>query len=221
MAATRVCLALLFGLGVLAPKLAVAQRTAVRDYYRGYPRTTHASTARESYSYGRAAEIWAKGWQDLLTSKAWINEQEAYGMYLANRGLATRTYFENRALNRMYRRMERGPRPTRAQIERMAKMGRAKQLSPSELDPATGTITWPMVLAELEFSKNRQQIESFFKQRTQPDFRPNLAAHQRVLNAIGQMRTKLRNHVYHVDPGQYVVARKFLDSLTEEVRRKE
>ena len=103
----------------------------------------------------------------------------------------------------------------------MAKMGRAKQLSPSELDPATGTITWPMVLAELEFSKNRQQIESFFKQRSQPDFRPNLAAYQRVLSGIGQMRTKLKDLVYHVDPGQYVVARKFLDSLTEEVRRKE
>ena len=214
----RMFLVLSFAAICLEPNIAVAQRVYARETYRFYPPVARAATARESFSYGRAAEIWASGKYNLLTSKAWINAQEAYTKYLENRRLATRTYFENRALNRMYRRQERGPHPTRAQIERMAKAGVPQRPTPEQLDPGKGNITWPRVLSKPGFSLDSQRIEAFFRQRSHPNRQPSTAEYHNAISAIGQMRLALRRQIYDLDPAEYIAARKFLDALAYEMR---
>ena len=258
MSATRILFALLFALGVLAPKPAVAQRFSYGgndgDYsYHLGPRTTYrvGHNTRVGHDIGHADIHIPYGPADLIraTSDAWIKEQEAYAKSIENRQKAARTYWEMRKEYREHDREERCAyfnsikdrakreleyekfrrdvlpelrHVRRAHLERLAKFGAPRRLSPSELDTVTGRINWPQALKEeREFSRYRLQIESFFKQRSQPNFRPSFAADQDVLMALGQMRAKLKSQVRDLDPGEYIVARKFLDSLTQEVRRRE
>jgi hypothetical protein len=239
MSAHRALPVLLFALGALGSEVAVGQRA----HYNADPRVTYHVYARDSYGYGRAAMITA-------TSNAWIAQQEAYAKAIENRQKFARAYWEmqqeyrkqdrekkwsyvnavkdrlerERELETLRSEMRSKSQPVSpAHVERVAAAQPPRQLSPSEVDPVTGVITWPRALKGADFSRSRLPIERFFRERSQASFgfKPTIGATQGVLNAIAEMGAKLRGRVSHTDPGEYVAARRFLDCLTSEIRRAE
>lgn len=76
------------------------------------------STPYQNNQYGNASVMNSQGNLVLKQSEANINNQTAYGMALDNRTKYTRTYFENRQLNRFYRDLEEWQKQERVQLKK-------------------------------------------------------------------------------------------------------
>ena len=76
------------------------------------------ATAYSAGQYGNSSYMNSEGNRVLNQSMANMNNQAAYSMYLDNRLKQTRTFFDNRQLNRYYRDLEEWQRQERTQLKR-------------------------------------------------------------------------------------------------------
>jgi hypothetical protein len=181
------------------------------DYQNGY----HATTAAEGFFRGIADGIRSLGLARLLSSEAMINEQEAYRRGLENARASVNTYFDNRQVNRERRALERGPRPSAEDYARYARMGKPRLLSPSELDPLTGDVEWPILLRMEEFDSQRLALDQVFS-RWATSGTLSYDDFFRVRQITANMLDDLRGRIRVLPPSQYVVAMRFLESMSFE-----
>jgi hypothetical protein len=160
--------------------------------------------------------IQSAGTANLNNSAAAINYTQARSMELDNRLKSTNTYFEMRAANKAYREAERGPRPTAADLARYAKLGAPQPLSPSELDPLTGAIRWPVILMEDNFEAARKELDQAFEQRAKDGYL-RLDGIQAATAATDQMLADMRTNISEYPPQLYSSTRRFLDSVRREL----
>lgn len=78
----------------------------------------YAGSVPSTMMLGDAAMINAQSGYLLNQSEANINNQTAFSMYLHNRLLYTKTFFENRQLNSYYRDLETWQKETRRELKR-------------------------------------------------------------------------------------------------------
>jgi hypothetical protein len=199
---------------------AMAQNAMTQGAYGGEYNSLYgdvATTPIQGIDYGIAKIIRSVGDYNLLTSQALLNLSEVERREMENWKQFTTTYFEVRRLNRDYRALERGPRPSDAEIARINAGGRPRRLTPSELDTISGQIVWPIVLQAVEFAQYREEIGRLFAARASHGvlgLDEYLAADRVTL----VMLDVLRQHIYDVPPADYMVARRFLESLGYEAR---
>ena len=105
----------------------------------------HASTAEQGMMTGMAEMMQAAGARNLMNSQALGFVEDARRKNISNRMYGTDAYFQMRKTNREARAAETGPPPTREDLERFARARAPERLSPSELDPLTGAISWPSI----------------------------------------------------------------------------
>jgi hypothetical protein len=180
--------------------------------YGGWPGYGGGGTAAGSAMNGMASVISAKGDYNLSTSAAAINMTQAQKNEIENRQQATNAYFDMRATNRAARAAEAGPKPTMEQIARMAHDGVPKQISPSQLNPVTGKIEWPIALQADRYADQRTTLEQLVaKQATYGSL--GLADHTKVRQTVDAMFAELKSQVKDVPPQDYVASRSFLRSL--------
>jgi hypothetical protein len=200
------------------PIVASAQWMGVR-VPPGYGSTYHhASTYEEGVQRGYADVVRSAGLKNLLDSQAQINWEEARKRAYDNHVYGIQKYFEGRAMNREFRRQERGPRPTEQQLYRIAAERKPDRLGIQNLDPVTGVITWPPVLKGDHFAQDRAELERLFAQRAIAGF---LASHE--LTAV---RTHVQSmlaihkhlHVGNLPTNTYMQAKRFLESLGYEAQ---
>jgi hypothetical protein len=174
------------------------------------------STVYGDAARGYASVVRAYGQASLLNSRAAINYAEARAAEIENRYKYTKAYFELKEMNRAYRQELRGPRVTEAQLIRYAQAGAPERLTPEQLDPYTGEISWPAVLRTEPFAKQRQLIEQIFANRVLNNGR--IAPEDYVIfdNSIGQMLLLLRERIEQFDTNSYLDAKMFLQSLEYE-----
>jgi hypothetical protein len=183
----------------------------------GYYYPEFASTPFEGFAYGLGRIIRAEGEYNLDTSKAAINFTEAQRREMENMQKWTETYFELRRLNREFRVAERGRRPTEADFVRYAQMGKPRRLGPSDLDAVTGEIAWPVLLRTPDLDPYRTAVEQVFSQRASSGI-IGTVEYLRVYQVTSLMLDDLRRHIHEVPPNDYVIARRFLESLAYEAR---
>ena len=96
-------------------------------------------------------------------------------------------------------------------------MGKPRRLSPSELDPITGQLAWPMLLQNNDFAIYRMELDQVFADRAA---RGVIASEQylRANRLANSMLAALRQQIYEVPAGEYMVARRFLESVAFEVQ---
>lgn len=159
----------------------------------------------------------ASGEYNLLSSQARIARAEARRYELENRLRATEVYFQMRLLNRQYRAMLRGPRPTLDALKRYAAAGRPDRLSPSELDAVTGEISWPVLLRDDRYTDYRAQLENLFAERAAAD-EISTASYLRIHRTTRSFLKALEKRVAYVPQMDYIAAKRFLQSLAFEAR---
>ena len=182
------------------------------DYY-----PDHASTVAGSYAYGLARVIRAEGQYNLDTSAAMLNFTEAQRREMENLQKWTETYFEMRRINREARAAERGKQPTEADLIRYAQIGKPKRLTPSDVDSITGEITWPLLLRAPEYAGYRAAVQQVFSHRASSGV-IDLADYLKVFQLTSAMMDDLRERIRNLPPSDYVIARRFLESLAYEAR---
>lgn len=177
----------------------------------------HASTAAEGYMRGVAAMTRAQGEYNLMTSQANVFNEQARSMSLDNHKKGVETYFTARKINQESRAAERGPRPTKEDLVRLAKTAAPERLGADQFHPATGRISWPDALQGEEYAAYRAQVEQVFAYRAANG---GIGAQERAFlaEATSAMRSLLRNQIQELAPMQYTSARRFLDGLTYEIQ---
>lgn len=173
------------------------------------------ATAASAYLHGAAAVIRANGRAARNISRARINNEEARSRYIDNQRKWTETYFAKKAINAAYVEQETAKRRQSAQnYQKYRSSGASPRLSLSEFDPSSGKITWPDSLQAAEFAPARKQVESLFTLRANAQAAPGIVTD--IRNSVESLRAELRKQIEHMAPSEYVICRKFLDSLAYE-----
>jgi hypothetical protein len=188
------------------------------SYGGGYPYSSwsRSSTAAEGFGRALGDMITGLGQYNLNTSAAAVNLSLARQSEINNDKLWTQTYFQMRDINREHReaalRRERGNPEDWA---RYAQVGRPKPLGNQSLDAVTGEIRWPILLNLPDFATQRTILEKAFANRA---YHGVLGAEEylAVRQMTGEMLAGLRDRVTDLPPQQYLVARRFLESLAFE-----
>jgi hypothetical protein len=188
-----------------------AEATAQYDY----PVSYHSSTYEEGVQRGFADVVRSAGAANLMNSEAAINYEDARRKYIDNRVYGTEKYFQMRQINKTARTAERGRQPTMEDLIRYASERAPSRLSPSELDPLTGIVTWPALLRDPAFQDTRKALDELFVARSAMGY---LTAEQaaEANGAIDGMRAVLKKNISSYPPQMYTSAKKFLDSLAYE-----
>ena len=125
----------------------------------------HASTAAEGYLQGMASAIDAQGRANLNNSLAARNMQEAYNRALDNRVKQVDTYRWRR--DTALQRQEQEMYERRQKNEKWLAKKRLSPLTPQEFDPATGKVTWPMLLQDPKWDEYRKPLDELLAKRAQ------------------------------------------------------
>ncbi len=131
----------------------------------GYGGGYRASTAAEGYARGMAAVIQAQGQKNLLDSAARKNNEEARSAYLDNRVKAVETYWKRREIYN--ENMEE--KLYKESIERQERVAQVKlkDLSTEEVNPTTGAVKWPVLLANQRYDPFRRPMDELMAKRAQ------------------------------------------------------
>jgi hypothetical protein len=171
-----------------------------------------ASTAAGSAMNGMASVISAKGNYNLSTSAAAVNMTQAQKQEIQNHQQYTNTYFEMRATNKAARKAEEGPQPTMEQLARIAHDGAPKPLASDQWNSMTGTVNWPALLQQDQFTPQRTELEQLLAKQAnygRLDYTDQMKARQ----TIETMFAGLKSQIKDVPPQDWAASQTFLKSL--------
>lgn len=183
--------------------------------YPGWGTSYHSSTYEEGVQRGFADIVRSAGAYNLMTSEAMKNVEDARRKYIDNRVYGTDKYFEMREMNRQARAAERGPKPTMEDAIRYANARKPDRLSPSELDPLSGDITWPAALMDEQYRDSRERLDAIYAERSEAGFL-NASQVANVDLPTKNMLAQLKDNLRSYPPMLYTQAKKFLQSLAYE-----
>ena len=136
--------------------------TAYGQYYRGGGGGMgRATTPAQAYAYGVSSIVRSQGQYNLATAQAAIAAEQANQLAIQNRVNATKAYFEMRQINKDYQNSQRG-QVSQQSMAAYYEHQKPRKLSPSQLDPVTGQIRWPVLLKDEAYQPYREQMQSIF-----------------------------------------------------------
>lgn len=177
-----------------------------------------ASTAAEGAGYGMASVISAQGSANLQNSEAVKNMQQAQSMALDNDLKSTNTYFEMKRVNKAYKDSVREKPLSTDQLYRIAQEGAPKRPGPSQLDPLTGEITWPMVLRDPRYVDQQKEIQELFASRAEVRGNIGYPMFQKIQTVCTDLLAALQNNLPEYKPGDYMQAKTFVQGLAYEAK---
>jgi hypothetical protein len=192
----------------------------MRGYGRGYGYGMGGyggGTVYGNYLQGMSQVIRAQGQYNEQTSRSMINYEEARTKYIDNRQKWTETYFAMREKNQAaqaekFARQKYSPET----IAAAARSNVVKPLNSEALDPITGKLYWPQILMADEYATPRVEIEHQFELRTSTG--GGTFDSIKLQEATQQMISQLKSNIHNLPTGDYITARKFLDSLLASAR---
>jgi hypothetical protein len=211
---------IVFGFSVLLGALAQAQAQYPPPPPYGYGYGSGGGTVAGNNMNGMANMISAKGSYNVQTSEAAINMTQAQSNEIKNRQEYTNAYFDMRATNRAATAAERGPRPTAQQLARVAAQGAPKPISPGDLNPVTGQLSWPDLLQDDQFKQARADVEKLVAKQVSQG-RLGYVDQKEARVTVNSMFADLKAEVKDVPPQDYVESRTFLRSLVYSLSKTE
>ena len=182
------------------------------------PFTIRSSTIQEGVQRGAADVLRSQGLAAKLNAEAAVTFGQAQQQAMENRRAAIEGYYDMRRRAKELRMAERGPRPDAETFARLARNGRPDRLSPSELDPLTGRVNWPVLLRFEAFAEARAGIERLFEHRADVQ-RLDAEEYLKVRELREAMETKLKERVSELPLAEYSRAKRFLKSIAYEASK--
>jgi hypothetical protein len=177
---------------------------------------TAAATPPGSYLQGLASVVRAQGDYNLSTSAAAVNLTTAAHQAIQNDKDFVEAYFAIRAFNRQAREAENAKdRQITQEWLRFHPSVKPKRLSPSELDPVSGTINWPMLLQSDELANLRQDIQKAFAERHQLGMM-GYNNYRLVQQTTNLLLSEMLDKIQSLAPSEYVQAKRFIEALIYE-----
>jgi hypothetical protein len=193
---------------ILAITAVLLLSVTARAQYFGDSGMTFSSTLEEGIQRGHADVVRSYGMANLLNSQAANQMEQARKAYIENRLKATQTYFEMRRYNAEARRAMRSSPLSMEQYVRLAHVEAPEPLTATQLDPLTGTISWPAPLRAPQYEAFRKRVERLFQDRA-----TGYVVYGEIQRAVQEFVDQLKLDLDKFPPNDYVLAHKFLDSL--------
>ena len=184
--------------------------------YPGWHGGYRPLTPLESHLRGQAEWLRGAGEFKVSTAKSRVIHAEAQKRETEAREQRIKSRYETQEVNAQARATKRGPRVTVEQMHRMAAMTKPGSLSPSEVDPITGKVSWPALLQAEAFGPFRVELENLFAQRAAVQHL-GAADLEKAKLAADRMLQELRSHARPTT--EYSDAKRFLKSLAYEVQQ--
>ena len=183
---------------------------------------------------GMADLVRSQGQAQLDRSKALVNYQDAQSQYLDNQKKLAETYVSvqksQRAYNQERAAMEK-ERQAKLEAERQQRVEANKKrneeggsvyyepgfsqsdatLSASQLNPATGKISWPEALMGDEYKASRDKMQELFSLRDSTGATTEIS--QEIYDEAQVMKNQLRGQIRDMVPNEYLSARRFIEGL--------
>jgi len=188
-----------------ASLLVVVCASAAQAQYFGDSSQTFSSTLEEGVQRGYADIVRSYGMANLLNGQAAVQVEQARKAYIENQLKATQTYFEIRRYNAEAR--HRTPLSLE-QYVRLARDQAPEPLTATQLDPLTGTVSWPAPLRLPAYEAFRRRIDRLFQDRA-----TGYIVYGEVQQAVQDFEAQLKADLMKFPPDDYIVAKKFLESL--------
>ncbi len=189
---------------------------AMSSYLRGQAEMVRAQAAMLQ---ARAARIRAQAEANLAAAKTIHTRQQTASMALDNDLKAASIYFERKAMHDAYHSLKK-PRE-RGKPEdyvRYSQMETPERPANDELEPLRGTIQWPELLQQEEFVEERIELDSLFAHRSRSNQTDTTEFYPQVQDAVQRLRGELKDKIDEISAGEYMQARRFIDSLSYEAR---
>jgi hypothetical protein len=181
---------------------------ATQAQYFGDSSQTFSSTVEEGAQRGYADVVRSYGMASLLNAQAVNQIEQARKQYIENQMRAVQTYIDAHRLNTEYRNAAR-PRPlSLEQYVRLAREQAPEPLTATQLDQLTGMISWPAPLRKPEYEAFRKRIDRLFQDRA-----TGYSVYGELPSACEEFAAQLNADIMKFPPGDYVAAKKFLESL--------
>jgi hypothetical protein len=174
---------------------------------------TYSSTLEEGLQHGYADVVRAYGMTTLLDAQAVNQMQLARRQYIENQMRAAQVYVDANRYMQEFRRSQRPAPLSLEQYVRLARDAAPEPLTATQLDQLTGMITWPAPLRKPEYETFRRHIDRLFQERA-----TGYAVYGEIPAACEQFAEKLRADIMQFPAGDYVAAKKFLESLAWSAR---
>ncbi|QDT42022.1 hypothetical protein Pan241w_21030 [Gimesia alba] len=182
----------------------------------------------------RSALIRAQGQAMVDRSRSMVNYEEARAKYLDNQKKLAETYVERQKAQRAYNQeraaMEKEQAAQR-EAEREKRVAENKKrresgssvyfeagftqsdvkLSASQLNPATGKISWPESLMGSEYEASREKMQKLFSLRDSTGATSDIS--QQIYAEAQKMKNQLRGQIRDMLPNDYLAARRFIEGL--------
>jgi len=169
-------------------------------------------TVDGNFMFGAAQVIRAAGDYNALSTQGMINFEMARSRYIDNAVKWSQFYGRMREANEAYKRQKyESSRHSPEILAQVAASDIPRVLGSDELDPVTGKLFWPEALTSAQFSEERAEIERLLELTVWTTRTPEMVAQLR--EEIRKMREHLRTQMEDIPAADYIVARKFLDSL--------
>jgi hypothetical protein len=192
---------------ILATDIADAQVVV-----RAYPRTYYRRPYGSSYGNNMSSLIRAQAQANVANAQAALTYEKAQSQYIANKKQWAENYFKMKEERQEYDAREREKNKVSPEtLSAAAKIGVPHPLGVEALDPVTGHITWPAPLQASDYSKQREELQRLFEQRVLTGQAEMVAP--KIHAATDAMTSQLRGNIEKMPAGDYMRARKFLDSL--------
>lgn len=198
------------------------QRVYMGPVY-GYPRTGwggwgyHSSTYEQGLLMGLGELYRGVGDYNVANSVA------AYNWELARNANLQNNIAERNARAAMYASMRAG-QARRAEEDKKKNVARAKfnasrpveRLTSTQINRATGKVTWPTLLTQPEFAAHRGAVENALTQKFQNHHVSMADADEMLLTAVSEFQQKLEETRDDYRPSDYYAARGFLIRMKQE-----
>ena len=195
--------------------LAQPPKTATEGYLQG---SAELGNAQAAMLAAQAAVIKAVGEAATARVKASESLQNARAKATDNDVKAAGIYYEKRKLCEAYQGLTARQRPTKEDLARWSKAAQPGRPGCTQLDPARGTIRWPEILREEEFTEARAQLDYAFSQRNGQVMDAGSELLEQARLSASQMRKGLRRLMPELSPTEYIAARSFIDTLAREIQ---
>ncbi|MCA9124704.1 MAG: hypothetical protein H6822_02725 [Planctomycetaceae bacterium] len=187
-------------------------------YYGGYGGYGYSSsTAEEGYARGTADVIRSQGVYNQLSADAAVRLEEARKRYIENYKQAVDTYFQVRDQYKARRDQELGEKRERLASWLQQRNTEVPRLSESQLDRGTGEIWWPKVLMDEAFTEQRITLDELFAKRAEQGGLYTIADRNKVQNATVEMLDELRGRGAELHSSDKILARRFIETLANEL----
>jgi hypothetical protein len=172
-------------------------------------------TAASAAQFGMARMIAASGYANMMNSRAARNYTAARSADFRNRVQWTNGYYQMRHAHRVYEADHM--RLSMGEITKIAEDAAPKRLDLTQLDSATGHISWPIVLHDARYAKMRAELETLYRLRAITGGPIDAETYRSIQRACKQFKDELKANIQEYSANDFEHAKHFLDSLEYEV----